>query len=1085
MADDTLILRLELDSTQAQRQAQRFIADLEKRVRTLSRELGKALGEGVGDEASDDVRKLTRELDKLQRELRDVQRDTQQADRGFARLGVRLRTIAAGAAALGFAAVARGFSNAAGEAFQLTARFEQTERSLQALVARERVATGEFEDFNSALAESAPLAEELLTFIQELARQSPFSREQVQAAFQTALAYGFTIDEAQRLVTATTDLTAATGAGADAANRIALALGQISAKGRVSAEELNQLREAGLNVNPILEGLGFTLDDVTRGLVDADTFIQATVETIERDFGGAAAQATNTLQGLISTLGDVRADALRAFFAEAIAVFQPTLQAFVENFSDLIPVIEEAGMEVGEFIRIILEGGPSAAAVVETIGEAFRLAGQAAQGAQAVTGGTAQQLSEQLAEQLEALDAVERIQRLAAAGEASGIAGDIFGLTGAVNEQAIENLNEIVAGSENLAEVQTRLNDAFGDSIEQFEEFNTIVIQTENGTLTLNGTYEDLLNTSLATADAQRDLAFEVFNASNALEVEDLSASNAAIAQERLSASTAASADETANLRLETEALNAALSGSVSAASRRISGLIRRTGGGRGRGGGRAATADTGNLVDEALAGFEQDFAAGVIGALNEALGESDFADIIRAGVEAGVPLETLTRAITDGTEISAEQLAEAAAQANLELGRTAIQNAFFQGLLQPEQLDDALASLNEQIEAGVTDLDLSAFGIEDVRIASQTEEFTKLNAAADKLGEAADRVATAFGNVADSQAALAAEQLLAVAAQETDLEQRQRFIDLAFEQLVAGGLLTQAEADRERTLLALTDTLDTLNALEAEQGQILQDTESARQDALQTATLLNEQLGLTGEQSATLAGILTEEQIPAFLELLETGTPLLQIFQDLGISLEELPEDVQVNIETNADDALFEVNELQEALAGLAAGETVVNIRGNITGLTTGTGAGAVPVPDDIGFQGGGFTGNIPVNQIAGVVHGQETVIPASVRRGGIAAAIGFLAANDPIFRAEFSQGTAGGASSVAGAFSASAAVPSVTSITNTTNTTNTTNNTRGGDNITQIVTGGGDSATRSLVRFRENQTQNRLMRREGRSVS
>lgn len=52
----------------------------------------------------------------------------------------------------------------------------------------------------------------------------------------------------------------------------------------------------------------------------------------------------------------------------------------------------------------------------------------------------------------------------------------------------------------------------------------------------------------------------------------------------------------------------------------------------------------------------------------------------------------------------------------------------------------------------------------------------------------------------------------------------------------------------------------------------------------------------------------------------------------------------------------------------------------------------GVTSVPSIPGFAGGGYTGNVPVDQIAGVVHGQEIVVPAPAVRKGLAGILEFL---------------------------------------------------------------------------------------------
>lgn len=197
----------------------------------------------------------------------------------------------------------------------------------QLVTVMDKVRTGQM-SMTEAMKQAGPRAAELLSWISKLAVQSPFTEKGIQDAFQTALAYGFTTEAAQRLTQAEVDFTAATGKGIEQANLIALALGQMQAKGKVSGQELIQLTNAGVGVNKILEDMGFTLDDVSNGLVDSDAFIEAVTKDLEI-FGGAGKAQAETFSGLISTLGDLKAIGLREFFTGTFTAIQPYLANFV------------------------------------------------------------------------------------------------------------------------------------------------------------------------------------------------------------------------------------------------------------------------------------------------------------------------------------------------------------------------------------------------------------------------------------------------------------------------------------------------------------------------------------------------------------------------------------------------------------------------------------------------------------------------------------------------------------------------------------------------------------------------------------
>lgn len=205
---------------------------------------------------------------------------------------------------------------------------ELTGKQGQLINTLEKVRVGQV-SMSEAMSKATPRAQELIKWIQLLAIQSPFTSEGIQNAFQTALAYGFTTEQAQRLTEAEVDFTAATGKSAQAADLIALALGQIQARGKLSAQELRQLSEQGIGTNRILEDMGFSLDDVTNGLVPVDTFIEAVIKDMEV-FKGAAKDQATTFSGLVSSLQEIKSVALREFFTGTFEAIRPHLADFVD-----------------------------------------------------------------------------------------------------------------------------------------------------------------------------------------------------------------------------------------------------------------------------------------------------------------------------------------------------------------------------------------------------------------------------------------------------------------------------------------------------------------------------------------------------------------------------------------------------------------------------------------------------------------------------------------------------------------------------------------------------------------------------------
>ena len=256
--------------------------------------------------------------------------------------------------------IASGLVDLGSQALDSYASFERLTMSLETFAARELLNAGVASNMNEAIAMSGERAQELLGWIEKLAVESPFKTEDIASAFRLAQAYGFTSDQAMRLTQATVDFAAGAGISGPMMDRISLALGQIQARGKVSAQELNQLSEAGINARQILAtAFGVGTAEITamieKGLVPANLAIEAITTSLEQDFGGAAKRQANTFSGLISSLSDLKTIGLREFFTGTFTAIQPLLIDFVSTVTN--PAIKAEIRAWGDALGQQVAGG--------------------------------------------------------------------------------------------------------------------------------------------------------------------------------------------------------------------------------------------------------------------------------------------------------------------------------------------------------------------------------------------------------------------------------------------------------------------------------------------------------------------------------------------------------------------------------------------------------------------------------------------------------------------------------------------------------------------------------------------------------
>lgn len=278
-------------------------------------------------------------------------RGTDSLNTSSATLAVTLGNLASRA----ISGVITGFRNMAQEAVAVVGNYERLSSSVTALTAKEIKNADASLEMTEALALAAPRAQELLGWIRQLAIKSPFDQEGVAIAFKTALAYGFTTDQAQSLTTSLINFAAATGQSSAVLSQLAYPLGQIRGAGKLLTQDLRQLTNAGVDVGAILKSMGYTWEDVSKGIISSEEFLQAFVKTMNDDFGGAAANTATTLNGLLNSIGDLKELSLISFFGPIKDEMIPLLTAAVDKFQTLIPVIGYVGEKLAAMARFVIQ----------------------------------------------------------------------------------------------------------------------------------------------------------------------------------------------------------------------------------------------------------------------------------------------------------------------------------------------------------------------------------------------------------------------------------------------------------------------------------------------------------------------------------------------------------------------------------------------------------------------------------------------------------------------------------------------------------------------------------------------------------
>ena len=155
----------------------------------------------------------------------------------------------------------------------------------------------------------AEQAERFLADLARFAADTPFELPGIVSASKRLLAFGFAAQDIIPMMAAVGDAVSLMGGGQEAIDGVIRAIGQIQAKGKLSAEEVNQMAERNINAwKYVAEELGVTIPEAMKltekGAVDSTTAINGIIKGMQREFKGGMEGLSKEIPGLLSTIKD-------------------------------------------------------------------------------------------------------------------------------------------------------------------------------------------------------------------------------------------------------------------------------------------------------------------------------------------------------------------------------------------------------------------------------------------------------------------------------------------------------------------------------------------------------------------------------------------------------------------------------------------------------------------------------------------------------------------------------------------------------------------------------------------------------------
>lgn len=300
MADRSIKVVLRADATQAMAEAKKLAAsftDLSKQSEISVGRAGKAWEIG-GQQQAAAAKKAAEEQKRAAAEAAAAQEKAAQKSRdAWQTVGTALTGVGAAWTAVNVAVAKTGIEY---NTLQQTSR-----AALKSIL-------GDAEAVNAQMAE-----------LDEFAKTSPFSKATFITAQQQMLAFGIEAEKVVPYLDAINDAVAAAGGNSQTLSEVAFVIAQIGAAGKITAQDLMQLGQRGINAAELIGSqMGKTgaqiRQDITDGVLGADDALNALTDGMKERFDGASANVKETMGGALDRVSAAWRDLSASIMGSAV-----------------------------------------------------------------------------------------------------------------------------------------------------------------------------------------------------------------------------------------------------------------------------------------------------------------------------------------------------------------------------------------------------------------------------------------------------------------------------------------------------------------------------------------------------------------------------------------------------------------------------------------------------------------------------------------------------------------------------------------------------------------------------------------------
>jgi tape measure domain-containing protein len=317
-----------------------------------------------------------------------------------------------------------------------------------------------------SLTGSADEADKMIKRLRDLASSTPLQFQGLAKAAQTLLAYGSANDEVAGQIRLLGDVSLGNQEKLD---RLAVAFGQVQAKGRLMAQEVNQMVENGFNpLAEISRTTNRSMEDLFKAMENGEISFDIVVEAFKSatSEGGRFFQAmenqSQTLTGRLSTLKDN----VGILAAQVGEVLLPAVSAIVEESIEWVEYLKQIDTTTAESIAKTIAFTAALSGTAIVLPRLIALAKQVAIGIRSIA------TASTIAQALSGPKGWASIAAgLAVAGASVYAVDQLFASFNQTQKKTVEQAQQVDDSLRNVAEGFSQTGDAAKDATKEHEQW--------------------------------------------------------------------------------------------------------------------------------------------------------------------------------------------------------------------------------------------------------------------------------------------------------------------------------------------------------------------------------------------------------------------------------------------------------------------------------------------------------------------------------------------------------------------------------------------------------------------------------------